>query len=151
MSKVFYQLLITMAEDLIVSCFSTEANNSVAGECQMNLGVKKWTSMSVGTGQLCHVRRLAFYFIISFYLMQHKPLWRSKFSDTEDKKDTDKNRNFENFAYKFKASPEHPIREPLTKTNLRKIGAISDKVWRLTRAYKCSPEVSGGLLLFVSC
>ena len=45
----------------------------------MNLGVKKWTSMSVGTGQLCHVRRLAFYFIISFYLMQHKPLWRSKF------------------------------------------------------------------------
>ena len=79
MSKVFYQLLITMAEDLIVSCFSTEANNSVAGECQMNLGVKKWTSMSVGTGQLCHVRRLAFYFIISLYLVQHKPLWRSKF------------------------------------------------------------------------
>ena len=67
MSKVFYQLLITMAEDLIVSCFSTEANNSVAGECQMNPGVKKWTSMSVGTGQLCHVRRLAFYFVISFY------------------------------------------------------------------------------------
>ena len=32
MSKVFYQLLITMAEDLIVNCFSTEANNSVAGE-----------------------------------------------------------------------------------------------------------------------
>ena len=48
MCKVFYQLLITMAEDLIVSCFSTEANNSVAGECQMNPGVKKWTSMSVG-------------------------------------------------------------------------------------------------------
>ena len=69
MSKVFYQLLITMTEDLIVSCFSTEANNSVAGECQMNLGVKKWTSMTVGTGQHCHVRRLAFYFIISFYLM----------------------------------------------------------------------------------
>ena len=69
-----------MAEDLIVSCFSTEANNSVAGECQMNPDVKKWTSMSVlGTGQLCHVRRLALYFIISFYLMQHKPLWRSKF------------------------------------------------------------------------
>ena len=68
-----------MAEDLIVSCFSTEANNSVAGECQMNPDVKKWTSLSVGTGQLCHVRKLAFYFIISFYLMQHTPLWRSKF------------------------------------------------------------------------
>ena len=79
MGKVFYQLLITMAEDLIVSCFSTEANNSVAGECQMNPDVKKWTSLSVGTGQLCHVRKLAFYFIISFYLMQHTPLWRSKF------------------------------------------------------------------------
>ena len=37
----------TMAEDLIVSC-STEANNSVADECQMNPDVKKWTSMSEG-------------------------------------------------------------------------------------------------------
>ena len=36
-----------MAEDLIVSC-STEANNSVADECQMNPDVKKWTSMSEG-------------------------------------------------------------------------------------------------------
>ena len=34
-----------MAEDLIVSC-CTEANNSVANECQMNPDVKKWTSMS---------------------------------------------------------------------------------------------------------
>ena len=32
-----------------------------------------------GTWQLCHVRRLAFYFNISFYLMQHTPLLRSKF------------------------------------------------------------------------
>ena len=36
-----------MAEDLIVSC-CTEANNSVANECQMNPDVKKWTSMSEG-------------------------------------------------------------------------------------------------------
>ena len=28
---------------------------------------------------LCHARRLAFYFNISFYLMQHTTLWRSKF------------------------------------------------------------------------
>ena len=83
--------------------------------------------------------------------MQHKPLWRSKFQILRIKKTRTINRNFENFAFKFKASPEHPIREPLTKTNLRKIGVISDKVWRLTRACKCSPEVSGGLLLFVSC
>ena len=32
-------------------------------------------------------------------------------SDTEDKEDTDRNRNCENFAHKFKASPGHPIRE----------------------------------------
>ena len=32
-------------------------------------------------------------------------------SDTEDKEDTDKNGNSENFAHKFKASPGHPIRE----------------------------------------
>ena len=30
-----------------------------------------------GMWQLCHVRRLAFYFDISFYLMQHTPLLRS--------------------------------------------------------------------------
>ena len=39
----------TMAEDLIVSCVLSEANNSVADECQMNPGVKKWTSMSEGS------------------------------------------------------------------------------------------------------
>ena len=32
-----------MAEDLIVS-YCTEANNSVAEECQMNRNVEKWTS-----------------------------------------------------------------------------------------------------------
>ena len=37
-----------MAEDLMVSC-CTEANNSVAYECQMNPDVKKWTSMSEGS------------------------------------------------------------------------------------------------------
>ena len=37
----------TMAEGLVVSC-CTEANNSVADECQMNPDVKKWTSMSEG-------------------------------------------------------------------------------------------------------
>ena len=66
MSKVFYQLLITMTKDLIVSCFSTEANNSVVGECQMNPDVKKWTSMSLGTGQLCRQKTgfLFYYFLL---------------------------------------------------------------------------------------
>ena len=68
----------TIAEDLIVSCCN-EANNSVADECQVNPDVKKWASMSLGTGQLCYVRRLAFCFNISSYLMQHTPDWRSKF------------------------------------------------------------------------
>ena len=65
----------TMAEDLIASC-CTEANNSVADECQMNPDVDER-----GKWQLYHVRRLAFHFtvVISFYFMQHTPLWRSKF------------------------------------------------------------------------
>ena len=128
MSKVFYQLLITMAEDLIVSCFSTEANNSVAGECQMNPDVKKWTSLSVGTGQLCHVRKLAFYFIISFYLMQHTPLWRSKFRILRIKKTRTK---IGTLRISHTSSKLHRnIRSgSLTKTNLRIIGAITDKVW----------------------
>ena len=46
MSKLFYQLPITMAEDLIVSC-CIEANNSVAHECQMNPDVTKWTSLII--------------------------------------------------------------------------------------------------------
>ena len=62
----------TMAEDLIVSC-STEANNSVADECQMNPDVKKRTFMSERRDRLGHVTRLAFYLNISFYLMQYTP------------------------------------------------------------------------------
>ena len=34
----------------------------------------------------------------------------------------------ENFAHKFKASPGHPTGS-FTKTNLRKMGDITDKVW----------------------
>ena len=37
----------TLAEDLIVSCY-TNANNSVADELQMNSDLKKWTFMSEG-------------------------------------------------------------------------------------------------------
>ena len=37
-----------MAEDLLVSC-CTEANNSVADECQMNPDVNKWASIEDAT------------------------------------------------------------------------------------------------------
>ena len=51
-STIYEQSIIpiddTMDEDLMVSC-CTEANNSVAYECQMNPDVKKWTSMSEGS------------------------------------------------------------------------------------------------------
>ena len=50
MSTIYEQSIIlyyiiddTMVEDLIVS-YCTEANNSVAEECQMNRNVEKWTS-----------------------------------------------------------------------------------------------------------
>ena len=129
MSKVFYQLLITMAEDLILSCFSIEANNSVVGECQMNPDVKKWTSMSVlGTGQLCHVRRLALYFIISFYLMQHTPLWRSKFRILRIKKTRTKIGTLRISHTSLKLHRDIPSGS-FTESDLRKIGAITDKVW----------------------
>ena len=51
--------------------------NAVADEWQMNPDVRHVHKR--GTWQLCHVRRLAFPLNISFYLMQHTPLWRSKF------------------------------------------------------------------------
>ena len=47
-------------------------------------------------------------------------------SDTEDKEDTDKNRNFENFA---QVQSFTGTSGSFTKTNLRKIAAITDKVW----------------------
>ena len=48
MSNQWAQVDDTTAQELIVSC-CTEANDSVADECQMNRNVKKWTSMSEGS------------------------------------------------------------------------------------------------------
>ena len=125
-----------MAECLIVSCrtqWSEQLN------CRW-MSDKSWCyEMDVherGTWQLCHVRRLAFPLNISFYLMQHTRLWRSKFRILT-KEEAHKNKNSENFAHKFKPSPGHPTGS-FTKTNLRKVGDITDKVWWLSRAYKCS-------------
>ena len=117
----------TMAEDLIVSC-STEANNSVADECQMNPDVKKRTFMSEGRDRLCHVTRLPFYLNISFYLMQYTPLWRSKFrtlriTKTRTKIGTLRIPHTSSKLYQDIRSGS------FTETNLWKIGSITDKVW----------------------
>ena len=68
-----------MAEDLFVSC-RTQWREQL--RCRW-MSDESWCyEMDVherGTWQLCHVRRLAFPINISLYLMQHTPLWRSKF------------------------------------------------------------------------
>ena len=65
---------------------------------------------------------------ISFYeLMQYKLLWRSKFR-IRIKKDTDRNRSLRishTSSKLYRVSSAGSI----TKTNLRKIAAITDKVW----------------------
>ena len=119
-------------------------------ECQMNLDVKKWTSMSEGRGYLSMFTRLAFYCNISFYLiMQHTPLWRSKFWIPRIKKTRTK---IGTLRISHTSSKLHrDIRSGcFTETNLEKVGAITDKVWWLSRAYKYSPNVSGVLFLLVS-
>ena len=70
----------TLAEDLIVSCY-TDANNSVADERQMNSDLKKWTFMSEGRDHFAMLEDWLFILIFpgGFYLMQHTPLLRSKF------------------------------------------------------------------------
>ena len=111
-SKIYEQSILpvdeTMAEDLIVSC-STEANNSVADECQMNPDVKKRTFMT-------------------FYLMQYTPLWRSKFRTLRITKTRTK---IATLRISHTSSKLHrDIRSgSFTKTNLWKIGSITDKVW----------------------
>ena len=100
-----------------------------------------------GTWQLCHIKRLAFPFNISFYFYATHATLEVYISYTGDKEDTDKNRNFENFVHKFKASPGHPT------------GSFTWGKWGilLTRfgdwveyTSVAQVEVSRGLLLFVS-
>ena len=102
-----------------------------------------------GTWQLCHVRRLAFPLNISFYLMQHTPLWRSKFRILRIKKTRTKIGTLRISHTSLKLLRDIPSGS-FTESDLRKIGAITDKVWWLSRAYKCSPGRGfRGLLLFV--
>ena len=76
-AKYFTSLRHYIAEDLIVSC-RTQWSEQLS--CRwMSDGPNVPHVHERGTWQLCHVRRLAFPLNISFYLMQHSPLWRSKF------------------------------------------------------------------------
>ena len=103
-----------------------------------------------GTWQLYHVRRLAFPLNISFYLMQHTPLWRSKFRILRIKKTRTKIGTLKISHTGSKLHRDIPSGS-FTKTDLRKIGAITDKIWWLRRAYKCSPGrgFRGLLLLYL--
>ena len=105
-----------------------------------------------GTWQLCHVRRLAFPLNISFYLMQHTPLWRSKFWILRIKKKRTKVGTLRISHTSSKLHLDIPSGS-FSKTDLRKIGAITDKVWHddwVEHTSVAQVEVSGGLLLFVS-
>ena len=131
-----------MAEDLIVSC-RIQWREQLS--CRW-MSDESWCyEMDVherGAWQLCHVRRLAFPLNISFYLMhqctRYFALWRSKFWILRIKKTRTKIGTLRISHTSSKFHRDIPSGS-LTKTNLRKIGAITDKVWWLSRAYKCSP------------
>ena len=93
-----------------------------------------------GTWQLCHVRRLAFPLNISCYLMQHTPLWRSKFRILRIKKTRTNIGTVRISHTSLKLLRDIPSGS-FTESDLRKVGAIhTDKVWWLSRACKCSPR-----------
>ena len=130
----------TMAEDLIVSCHSQWSEQL---SCRW-LVDESWCSDVThvderGTWQLCHVRRLAFPLNTSFYLMQHTPLWRSKFRILRIKKTRTKIGTLRISHTSLKLHRDIPSGS-FTGSDLRKIGAITDKFWWLSRAYKCSPR-----------
>ena len=100
---------------------------------------ESWCSdMDVHEWQRCQTSFAFSYFLL--FNATHATL--DVYISDEDKDDTDKKRNFENFAHKFKASPGHPIRE-LRSQRPTTWGNRSYK-WQglVTRAYRCSPEIS---------
>ena len=117
-------------------------------DCKLSYSVKRTTQLLMnvrwilkyemdvherGTWQLCLVRRLAFPLNVSFYLMQHTPLWRSKFRILRIKKTRTKIGTLRISHTSWKLHRDIPSGS-FTKTNLRKIGAITDNVWWLSRA-----------------
>ena len=126
-----------MAEDLIVSRRSQWSEQL---SCRWMADESWCYARPRGTWQLCHVRRLAFPLNISFYLMQHTPLWRSKFRILRIKKTRTKIGTPRISHTSLKLHRDIPSGS-FTESDLRKIaGAITDKVWWLSRAYKCSPR-----------
>ena len=139
MSKVFHQLTTLWMKTWLWAVIVSEANNSVADEWQMNPDVTHFHER--GTWQHCNFRRLAFHLSISFYLMQHTPLWRSKFRILRIKKTRTKIGTLRISHTSLKLHRDIPSGS-FTESDLRKIGAITDKVWWLSRSYKCSPRRS---------
>ena len=126
-----------MAEDFIVSC-RTQWSEQLSCRWMSDefwCYARPW-ARDVTT---CQVRRLGFPSNISFYLMQHTPLWRSKFRILSIKKTWTKIGTLRISHTSSKLHRDIPSGS-FTKTDLRKIGAITDKVWWLSTAYKCSPR-----------
>ena len=97
-------------------------SHSVKRTTQLPMNVR-WIHVHVrGTWQPCHVGRLAFPLNISFYL-----IWRSKFRILRIKKTRTKIGTLR-------------ISHTSSRLDLGKTGAITDKVWWLSRTYKCSPR-----------
>ena len=111
---------------------------------------ESWCSeMDVHEWQLCHVRRLALHFHIFFYSMQHMPLWRSKFrmriKTIRTKKGTLRISHTSSKLPQDIRSGSFDHKDQLLEEN-------RSYKWQglVTRAYRCSPEISDVLLLFVS-
>ena len=132
MSKIFHQLTTLWLKTWLYAFVVSEAKNLVADEWHY---ARLW-ARDVTT---CHVRRLAFPLNISFYLIQHTPLWRSKDRILRKKKPRTKIGTLRKSHTSLKLHLDIPSGS-FTESDLRKIGAITDKVWWLSRAYKCSPR-----------
>ena len=98
-----------------------------------------------GPWQFCHVRRLAFPLNISFYLMQHTPLWRAKFWILRIKKTRTKIGTLRISHTSLKLLRDIPSGS-FTESDLRKIGAI---MYRSNRSFNMPPPGNPpGLWLF---
>ena len=145
----------TMAEDLIVSCHSQWSEQL---SCRW-LVDESWCSDVThvderGTWQLCHVRRLAFPLNTSFYLMQHTPLWRSKFRILRIKKTRTKIGTLRISHTSLKLLRDIPSGS-FTESDLRKIGAITDRCMTFAdcrpQTADCRPQTADCRLQTADC
>ena len=129
----------TMAEDLSVSCRTRWRKQLSCRWMSDEFWCYEMDVHERGTWQLYHVRRLAFCLNVSFYLMQHTPLWRSKFRILRIKKTRTKIGTLRISHTSSKLHRDIPSGRLLTR--------FGDWVEHTSVA---QVEVSGGLLLFVS-